>query len=67
VGNIPLKATEKTLRKLFGECGTVETVRFRSAARPDLKTTKKVNKICFLLPELAPILPEVSQTFFNYL
>jgi hypothetical protein len=42
VGNVPITAKEKTIRKLFHEFGTVEAVRFRSAARPDLKTTKKV-------------------------
>jgi hypothetical protein len=42
VGNVPITAKEKTIRKLFQEFGTVEAVRFRSAARPDLKTTKKV-------------------------
>ena len=42
VGNVPIKAKKKTIRQLFEKCGTVETIRFRSAARPDLKTTKKV-------------------------
>ncbi len=41
VGNLPVKTKEKQLRRIFGEFGSVETVRFRGAARPDLKTTKK--------------------------
>ncbi len=42
VGNVPVTSTKKTIIKLFAEFGKVEAVRFRSAARPDLKTTKKV-------------------------
>jgi len=42
VGNLPSSMKKKTLKQLFSKVGTVETVRFRGAARPDLKTTKKV-------------------------
>jgi len=43
VGNIPLKAAKKKLiMKLFKKYGSIECVRFRGAARPDLKTTKRV-------------------------
>jgi len=42
VGNLPSSVKKQTVLKLFSKLGKVETVRFRSAARPDLKTTKKV-------------------------
>jgi len=43
VGNIPIGVKKgKALKKVFGDCGTIESIRYRSAARPDLKTTKKV-------------------------
>jgi len=42
VGNLPSSYKKKNLKKLFSKFGQVETVRFRGAARPDLKTTKKV-------------------------
>ena len=42
VGNLSTKAKEKHVRKLFADIGKVETVRFRGAARPDMKTTKRV-------------------------
>ncbi len=45
VGNLPGTTTEKTLRKMFKEFGEVECVRFRGAARPDPKTTKRVSVI----------------------
>ena len=41
VGNLPTEITAKKLKKHFEQFGTIETVRFRGAARPDLKTTKK--------------------------
>ena len=41
VGNLPTEITAKKLKKYFDQFGTIETVRFRGAARPDLKTTKK--------------------------
>ena len=47
VGNIPVSVKENALKKLFGVHGSVECVRFRSAARPDLKTTKKVGETGF--------------------
>jgi nucleolar protein 12 len=40
--NTPVDTTEKTLRQMFKKFGEVESVRFRGAARPDPKTTKKV-------------------------
>ena len=42
VGNLPSAMIKQNLKKLFSQVGEVETVRFRGAARPDLKTTKKV-------------------------
>jgi len=43
VGNLPTTSIKKKqLKKLFADFGKVETVRFRCAGRPDLKTTKKV-------------------------
>jgi len=42
VGNLPTTSKKKQLKKLFADFGKVETVRFRCAGRPDLKTTKKV-------------------------
>merc|ERR1711874_173606 len=42
VGNLPTSIKKKHLKKLFANFGKIETVRFRCAGRPDLKTTKKV-------------------------
>jgi len=42
VGNLPSSTQKKQLKKLFSEFGQIDTVRFRGAARPDMKTTKKV-------------------------
>ena len=42
VGNLPVHVTVKSLKRRFKEFGEIETVRLRGAARPDLKTTKKV-------------------------
>ena len=42
VGNLPLAYRKQDLKKLFAAHGRIETVRFRCAARPDMKTTKKV-------------------------
>jgi len=42
VGNLPSSTKKQMLKTLFSQLGKVETVRFRGAARPDLKTTKKV-------------------------
>jgi len=41
VGNIPTSFTKTNLKALFVGYGKIETVRFRGAGRPDLKTTKK--------------------------
>jgi len=41
VGNLPNSFKKKDMKKLFSEFGKIETVRFRCAARPDMKTTKK--------------------------
>merc|ERR1711936_1111848 len=41
VGNLPVSCKKQELKKIFGEYGKIEAVRFRCAARPDLKTTKK--------------------------
>ena len=46
VGNLPVSCKKQELKKIFGEYGKIEAVRFRCAARPDLKTTKKVWTIC---------------------
>eukprot|EP00092_Neocalanus_flemingeri_P012890 GFUD01013886.1.p1 GENE.GFUD01013886.1~~GFUD01013886.1.p1 ORF type:complete len:388 (+),score=164.83 GFUD01013886.1:36-1199(+) len=42
VGNLPSSTKKQVLKTLFSPCGKVESVRFRCAARPDMKTTKKV-------------------------
>jgi len=42
VGNLPSKVNVKDIKRKFKEFGDVETIRLRGAARPDLKTTKKV-------------------------
>ena len=42
VGNLPVKLKKPSLKKLFSKFGKIETIRFRCAGRPDLKTTKKV-------------------------
>jgi len=41
VGNLVKSFKKKQVKKLFSEVGKVESVRFRCAARPDMKTTKK--------------------------
>lgn len=41
VGNLPTSFQKKNLKSLFTGYGNIETVRFRGASRPDLKTTKK--------------------------
>ena len=41
VGNLPTDMTSKKLKRHFQPFGAIETIRFRGAARPDLKTTKK--------------------------
>lgn len=42
VGNLPVKVKKPSLKKMFSKFGKIETIRFRCAGRPDLKTTKKV-------------------------
>jgi RNA recognition motif-containing protein len=42
VGNLPLETTKQTLTRLFKKFGKIDSIRFRGAARPDMKTTKKV-------------------------
>jgi len=41
VGNLPTTFQKSNLKSLFTGYGKIETVRFRGAGRPDLKTTKK--------------------------
>lgn len=42
VGNLPSNIKTKRVKALFAEFGEIESIRFRGAARPDMKTTKKV-------------------------
>ena len=42
VGNLNVNIKKPHLKKLFSKFGKVETIRFRCAGRPDMKTTKKV-------------------------
>ena len=42
VGNLSVETKKTKLKQMFSEHGKVETVRFRCASRPDMKTTKKV-------------------------
>ena len=42
VGNLSVETKKQKLKQLFSQHGKVETVRFRCASRPDMKTTKKV-------------------------
>ena len=42
VGNLSVQTKKSKLKQMFSEHGKVETVRFRCAGRPDMKTTKKV-------------------------
>jgi len=42
VGNLPVSCKKQDLKKIFADFGKIEAIRFRCAARPDLKTTKKV-------------------------
>jgi len=41
IGNLPSTTTKKQIITLLKGCGIIEAVRFRGAARPDMKTTKK--------------------------
>ena len=42
VGNLSVETKKAKLKQIFSQHGKVETVRFRCASRPDMKTTKKV-------------------------
>ena len=42
VGNLAGDTTEREIKQMFKKFGDVESVRFRGAARPDPKTTKRV-------------------------
>ena len=42
VGNLSVNVKKPQLKKLFCKFGKIETIRFRCASRPDLKTTKKI-------------------------
>lgn len=41
IGNLPINVTKKQVKSLLRECGKIEAIRFRGAARPDMSTTKK--------------------------
>ncbi|XP_039594269.1 RNA-binding protein 34 [Polypterus senegalus] len=45
VGNLPVSCNEKTLRSLFKEYGSIESMRFRSVVRGEKKMSKKVATI----------------------
>jgi len=51
IGNLPKDVQKKTLKKLCAAFGKVETIRLRSAARPDAKTTKREAVIKGLIHE----------------
>ena len=65
VGNLPVSCKKQELKKIFGEYGKIEAVRFRCAARPDLKTTKKVWIICtFFIGLMVEVL--LTPTWYLY-
>ncbi|KAM9857452.1 RNA-binding protein 34 isoform 2-T2 [Aulostomus maculatus] len=45
VGNLPTSCTQKTLRSLFRDKGSIESIRFRSMVREDLSMSRKVAAI----------------------
>ncbi|XP_029010310.1 RNA-binding protein 34 [Betta splendens] len=45
VGNLPISCTKKTLRSLFKDKGSIETIRFRSVVREDQSMSRKVAAI----------------------
>ncbi|XP_053189705.1 RNA-binding protein 34 [Scomber japonicus] len=45
VGNLPVSCTKKTLRSLFKDKGSIESIRFRSVAREDPSISRKVAAI----------------------
>ena len=61
VGNLPVSCKKQDLKKIFADFGKIEAIRFRCAARPDLKTTKKVRRLFWgsskpkLLPDSSSI------------
>ena len=45
LGNLPNDVTKAKIKQLFKKFGDIETIRLRGAARPDMKTTKRVAMI----------------------
>lgn len=45
VGNLPLSCTKKTLRSLFKDKGTIESIRFRSLVREDPSMSRRAASI----------------------
>ncbi|XP_030014589.1 RNA-binding protein 34 [Sphaeramia orbicularis] len=45
VGNLPISCTKKTLRNLFRDKGSIESIRFRSVVREDPSMSRKVAAI----------------------
>ncbi|KAM7394801.1 hypothetical protein PAMP_021583 [Pampus punctatissimus] len=45
VGNLPVSCTKKTLRSLFRDKGSIESIRFRSVVREDPSMSRKVAAI----------------------
>uniref|UniRef100_A0A669C5T2 RNA binding motif protein 34 n=1 Tax=Oreochromis niloticus TaxID=8128 RepID=A0A669C5T2_ORENI len=45
VGNLPISCTKKTLRSLFRDKGSIESIRFRSVVREDPSMSRKVAAI----------------------
>nr|XP_057926609.1 RNA-binding protein 34 [Doryrhamphus excisus] len=45
VGNLPVNCTKKTLRSLFRDNGSIESIRFRSIVREDPSMSRKVASI----------------------
>ncbi|XP_018540336.1 RNA-binding protein 34 [Lates calcarifer] len=45
VGNLPVSCTKKTLRRLFTDKGSIESIRFRSVVREDPSMSRKVAAI----------------------
>ena len=54
VGNLPVTCKKQDLKKIFGDFGKIEAIRFRCAVRPDLKTTKKVKGLFWGSSRLEP-------------
>lgn len=45
VGNLPVSCTKKTLRSIFRDSGSIESIRFRSVVREDPSMSRKVATI----------------------